>query len=377
MSLLVRRLLAVSAIDTPPVDAVVVGAGIGGLSAARGIHSAGRTVVVLEARDRVGGRLLSHAMDGGALDLGATWFWPGEAWVAALVEELGVPTHPQHLSGDAVYHDPSGSSRVAGNPLDMPSHRFTDGADSLATALAARLPAEAVVLGRRVVSIASGPDGGLIVADADGRAVHARHVVIAVPPALAAARIVFTPGLPEELTALVARTPVWMGSMAKVVTVFATPFWREAGLAGSAISHFGPMREVHDMSGPGGDPAALFGFVPVRSAGQAALTTDQITRQLAEIFGDDAPRPTEILISDWSAEQDTSPPGAEQLTAYETFGDPRFRTPALDGRLHWASTETAEVNPGHIEGAIQAGERAAAAVTAALDADAGQPSPVS
>ena len=55
-----------------------------------------------------------------------------------------------------------------------------------------------------------------------------------------------------------------MGGITKVVARYADAFWRRSGLSGSAISHVGPMREVHDMSGVDGVPGALFGFVPAR-----------------------------------------------------------------------------------------------------------------
>jgi monoamine oxidase len=45
-----------------------------------------------------------------------------------------------------------------------------------------------------------------------------------------------------------------------------------------------------------------------------------------------------------------------------TYAHPLYQEPAANGRLHWASTETAPVAPGHIEGAIAAAERAAAAI---------------
>ncbi len=111
-----------------PCDVAIVGAGISGLALARHLVDAGLDVVVLEARDRVGGRL--HAVDG--FDLGATWFWPNEPRVQALIGDLGVPIHAQHLDGDAVYHDPGGMQRLDGNPIDVASGRFVGGASSLA-----------------------------------------------------------------------------------------------------------------------------------------------------------------------------------------------------------------------------------------------------
>ena len=94
-------------------DVVVVGAGIAGLTAARTLLSAGRTVSVHEARDRVGGRLLSVGDSDGAVDLGATWFWPDEPQVQSLVAEVGVRTFQQWLFGDALFepdaHGPSAS----------------------------------------------------------------------------------------------------------------------------------------------------------------------------------------------------------------------------------------------------------------------------
>ncbi|HKK94534.1 MAG TPA: FAD-dependent oxidoreductase, partial [Longimicrobiales bacterium] len=97
-------------------DVVVVGAGVSGLRVARGLQDGGVGVVVLEARDRVGGRLRSvGGVDGdvpaAALDLGATWFWPGEERIRALVVELGLPIHRQYRDGDALYDDPRGVQR--------------------------------------------------------------------------------------------------------------------------------------------------------------------------------------------------------------------------------------------------------------------------
>jgi monoamine oxidase len=345
---------------TGDVDVVVVGAGIAGLAVATRLIDAGTTCVVLESRDRVGGRLLTHDSTAGRFDLGATWFWPGERRVAALIDDVRVATHGQHLAGDAMYHVAAGAQRIAGNPIDVTSGRFSDGAASLAERLAARL-GDAVLLDTPVHEI-DHHDGDLRIGHSRGSHT-ARHAVLALPPSLAVHRITFRPALPEPLATLAAATPVWMGNVVKVVAVYPEAFWRHDGLAGAAISHLGPLREVHDMSGPDGVPAALFGFAPL-APGVPTPTDGAIVAQLVELFGPAAAAPTEIIVKDWRADIHTTPPGATAHAAASTYAHPRYQQPAGDGRLHWASTDTAPVAPGHIEGALAAAERAADAIIA-------------
>lgn len=89
-------------------DVVVVGAGLAGLMAARQLRKEGKSVVVVEARDRVGGRTLSQKLGRDTIDLGAQWVGPDQKRVLALAKELGVETFLQYIEGRKVLEDIKG-----------------------------------------------------------------------------------------------------------------------------------------------------------------------------------------------------------------------------------------------------------------------------
>jgi monoamine oxidase len=100
-------------------DVVIVGAGLAGLQAARRLLGHGVEVVVLEARDRVGGRLENGSVpghDGIVVELGGQWIGPSQDRMTALVAELGLETFPSHNDGEIIL-------LLGGKRARMASHR--------------------------------------------------------------------------------------------------------------------------------------------------------------------------------------------------------------------------------------------------------------
>ena len=87
-------------------DVAIVGAGLAGLATARKLTAAGRNVLVVEARDRVGGRTLNHPVAssnrGAIVEIGGQWVWSGQTRVSAYIQELGLSTFKTYNDGNYV-----------------------------------------------------------------------------------------------------------------------------------------------------------------------------------------------------------------------------------------------------------------------------------
>ncbi|HKP89374.1 MAG TPA: flavin monoamine oxidase family protein [Thermoleophilaceae bacterium] len=100
---------------TRDADAVVVGAGLAGLAAARELRSKGIEPIVVEARDRVGGRTLNEPLgDGQVVEVGGQWIGPTQDRMAALARDVGVGTFPTHVAGERLIEFDGRLSRYSG-----------------------------------------------------------------------------------------------------------------------------------------------------------------------------------------------------------------------------------------------------------------------
>ncbi|RSK43271.1 flavin monoamine oxidase family protein [Hymenobacter perfusus] len=353
---------------TSPPPILIVGAGLSGLVAAHRLTAAGRAVRVLEARSRVGGRTWAvPALPAGPLiDLGATWGWQHHQRLLALARELGVAWFEQYSAGSIAYEAGATVHRLAQPSGSAGYLRFAGGAAALAQALAAALPPGCVQLDTQVTRIESAPTGVVLTATHQGQQQQypGAAVVVALPPRLAAHSFIFAPALPSAVTAAQQATPIWMSHAMKSVLVYDRPFWRAAGWAGFVVSQSGPLVEIHDASPADGQPGVLFGFFaaphPLRAA-DAAIRQAAVVTQLTRLFGPEAATPKAYHELDWTQDPFTSVPGDEQPPQSVPLQGPAvLREPLWDGRLLWAGAETAQGEWGRLDGAIEAGERAAA-----------------
>lgn len=127
-------------------DVAVVGAGLSGLVAAATLAREGVAVSLVEARDRVGGRVLDESIgDGKVVETGAQWIGPSQHRIAALAREVGVDTFPTHTVGDAMAEVGSHLTRFRGSWPDVGAAAGRDlrRAVALLDAMAREVPLEA------------------------------------------------------------------------------------------------------------------------------------------------------------------------------------------------------------------------------------------
>jgi monoamine oxidase len=223
-----------------------------------------------------------------------------------------------------------------------------------------------------VRTVAFGDDASVLVTT-DSGSFTARAVVLAVPPAPAVESIAFEPALPAALVEAAQAVHTWMSDTVKVVARYERRFWRDAGLAGAALSHAGPFCEFHDHSGPDGQ-AALFGFAPAARLGGRPedVIAGHFTEQVARLYGEPGRHPVGLHVADWNRDSFTAATRPARPTTSWYYGTPLLRLPHLDGRLVFGSTETAPAFPGYLEGAVLAGRRAAGQI---VEQPAPQPTP--
>ncbi|ANL72060.1 amine oxidase protein [Rhizobium phaseoli] len=369
---------------------MIVGGGISGLTVAHAMQSAGIEFVLVEGRDRLGGRILSAGIDGlpseDGFDLGPSWIWPEmQPVLYSLADRLGIRLFPQNDEGDIVLER---SASIA--PQRFPtfqraprSMRIKGGTAAITAALKSRIAAEHVRLGMRVTRLAR--LDGSVSATLEGPAgtaetMEAAIVVLAMPPRLIDRSIKFEPPVDPALARRWRSTPTWMAPHAKFFAIYDEAFWRRDGLSGAAQSMIGPLGEIHDATTSSGK-AALFGFVGVNAAQRRRMGPEPIIQasieQLTRLFGNKAAAPMATLYRDWAADALTATED-DLIATDHPLPDPR---PWVSGDwspvLMLAGSETSMTSPGYLEGGAEAALRVAAEIELIWQSLARQSAPAS
>ena len=341
-------------------EVLIVGGGLSGLALADALTRGGLEWRLVESSERLGGRVLSPDLHGARFDLGPAWFWPGQPRLATLVDRFGLTIFEQEAGGRLRYQDPSGRVYDDRGISSMQGSLRVDGGMAAVTdALAQGLDPQRLETECTVHSLEL-QDSEVVARTSRGDR-RARRVVLSIPPRVAAL-LEFSPRLSSGAVQAMESVPTWMAGHAKVLAVYDIPHWLEAGYSGDAMSHRGPLMEVHDASPLSGGPYALFGFVGVAAEERIRhreSLLELVREQLIELFGAAMGSPKELLLQDWATiptvatSRDQAPP-----SAHPEYGLPSPLRELWGGRLQLGSTETATRFGGYLEGALEAAEAA-------------------
>ncbi|XP_029639731.2 amine oxidase [flavin-containing] [Octopus sinensis] len=254
-----------------------------------------------------------------------------------------------------------GTNRIFSTTNGGQERKFVGGSQQISKAIAKYL-GDKVLLEHPVVSIDQSGNH-VVVRDLKGREFHGKRVILASPVPLQS-KMTYEPPLPPLRNQLIQRIP--MGTVIKTFLYYKRAYWREKGMCGSSAINDkdGLIGFTLDSAKADGSHPALMGFILATKAHNYMLLTceerrDRIAKLYANVFGiEELAYPIHYEEKNWAEEQYSGgcytamlPPGF--LTVFGKV----LREPI--GKLYFAGTETATHWSGYMEGAIQAGERAA------------------
>jgi monoamine oxidase len=343
-----------------PKKIIILGAGLSGLLTAYRLQKKGFDIEIIEARDRIGGRIHTIYSDTGQVEMGATWFNDIHINFRKLLSELDLEYFEQFMTGTSYFEPFSATpAKEIQIPQNSPSYRVTGGTAKLVEALKNKLTDVPVHLNESVLSLSFGNEK--IQINTQNQSFLADYVISTLPLALFTSDIEVAPTLPKKLIDIAEKTHTWMQDSIKVAFVYAKPFWRNKNYSGTLFSNVGPITEFYDQSNAELTKFALCGFI---SSGMEmyskAERLEKLKTQLEKVFSQEALDFKSYHETVWAKEKQTK--SLKQIGfmyPHQNNGHPLFRESYCDNRLFFAGTETADQYPGYMEGAVIAAENTA------------------
>ena len=332
---------------------VIIGAGLSGLLLGYRLKLAGVPFKIIEARDRIGGRI--HTLmtaNTTPVEMGATWFGDKHTHLKQLLRELGIPYFEQYMEGTSFFQ-PFSTTPASAIPIPSqpPSYRISGGTSSLINALATEIGNDAIELNEQVNRIEFLENTATVYTN--DKSFEASKIILAIPPKLWGNTLDFSPSLPNELKDIAATTHTWMEDSIKVAITFDQPFWRQHKQSGTLFSNTGPITELYDHCNYEENKYALCGFI---NSGFKRLMFEErkqlVLEQLNNVFGDIINSYTDYNEQIWSLEENTFCENVSPLFPHQNNGNPIFQTTYFNDRLLISSAEVAPIHPGYMEGAV-------------------------
>lgn len=345
-------------------EVIIVGAGLSGLAAAYYLKKGGIESLVLEAREREGGRIHTVQADRNAtpVEMGATWFAEKHTYLMQLLQELELPYFKQFQTGIGVFEtDSSQEPQLFQIPnTEEASYRVAGGTAKLIQTLMHRIGSDGLILGTPLAAVTEHPDH-IEIKTGKGESFLCRSLIITIPPFLLVSQdIQFNPVLPRELVHVMEHTHTWMGDSIKFAVSYESSFWRQQGYSGTVFSHSGIATEVYDHSNFEETRFALKGFL---SADAAALTKEErattVIEQLVRLLGEGAANYLSYTDQVWKQEAYTFADYGKYVMPHQYNGHSLYAQPLMHGKLYLAGTETSPHFGGYMDGAVYSGLAAA------------------
>ena len=333
---------------------LIIGGGLSGLALAYFLKKKGIEAIVVEAADRLGGRIHTIAgLLGTPLELGATWFSNMHTNLLSLIEELQLLKFVQYSGGISFFQTKSFEppQQFFVPAAEQPSYRIAGGTQRLIEVLTERLLPEQILLQTKILSIRDAATH-LEVRRSDGSIMHAEQVIVCIPPQLAAASITYSPGLPGNVDEILTTVQNWMAGTIKFTLEYSEPFWRKQGYSGMIYSHAGIVTEMYDHTNFEENKYGFTGFLNGGSVHYSpTVRKELVLAQLCELFGEQIIRPSLYMDKVWNDELIIKG-NPVFVQPHQNNGHPLFSSGYLNDRLHFCGTETADAFAGYMEGAV-------------------------
>ena len=335
-------------------DVIIIGAGLSGLSTAYQLKKAGINFKVLEAQNRLGGRIKTvYGQQNTPMEMGATWFSKEHIHLIQVLSELNLGYFEQHTEGISLFETTSSEPpQKYYVPTNSDSaYRIKGGTFGIINELYQRIGKENVSLNSEVIEIIDEVDK-LRITDSLKQDFFCKCLIIAVPPQLVINTIEFTPRLPQVLNQVMQKTQTWMSGSVKFSVEYKKAFWKDNGLSGSIYSQSGLATEIYDHCNYEKSKFALKGFLN-GSAYHYSFEErkEKVISQLKHYFGHEAETFEGYNDKIWN-DKYIQPKEDTFLPPHFNNGHAVYKDSYMNGKLFFTGTETANTFSGYMEGAI-------------------------